>query len=151
MRPRSSTKKRPPEPVFFIDRDLGPIFVAVLRMSHLRVESIADHFDSPSTPDTEWLRFVAEKKWVAVTHDQLRAEPEEQEILMLHGVKVFVLVGRATHAEMARCFLQNIRKVKKLVATHDEPFLAKVYVARNEVRIALTLGDWLARQARRRR
>lgn len=70
---------------------------------------------------------------------------------MLHGVKVFVLVGRATHTEMARCFLQNIRKVKRLVATHDEPFLAKVYVARNEVRIALTLEDWLARRARRRR
>jgi hypothetical protein len=54
--------------VFFTDRDLGLTFPAILRSAGLRVERHADHF-APDCPDEMWLRDVANRGWIAVTHD----------------------------------------------------------------------------------
>jgi hypothetical protein len=127
LKPPSSTREKPPEPVFFVDRNLGPIFVAILRARSLRVEALEDHFE-PSSPDTVWLPFVGSRGWVAVTHDQLRADPEEQMALTVHGVKTFVLIGRAHHRALGELFVRKIKRIKRLIESHDGPFLAKLYV-----------------------
>jgi PIN like domain len=114
------------------------------------VESLEDHFE-PSAPDTAWLPFVGSRGWIAVTHDQLRSDPEEQMALMVHGVKTFVMIGRAPHRALAELFVRKVKRIKRLIESHDGPFLAKLYAETGEVKVAMTLDDWLARQGRRRR
>ena len=60
----------PPEPVFFIDRDLGAYKLpSFLKAGGLAVEVHKDHFP-PDALDAEWLPVVAAKRWVIVTHDK---------------------------------------------------------------------------------
>jgi PIN domain-containing protein len=150
LRPRSSTNDRPPDPIFFVDRNLGPGFVSHLRVNGLRVEHHDDHFPA-TTLDIEWLAWVGERGWVAISQDQFRADPEEQEQLMLNGVKTFVLLGQGTQLELAQCFLRKIRRIRQLIAANPGPFIAKIHLATGEVRIAMTLEQWFTHQARRKR
>ncbi len=148
MTPPSSTNERH-EPTFFVDQNLIGEFVARLRLAGLRVEQLQDHL-APTTPDVEWLRFVGEKGWVAVTMDQLRSDPEEQVALMVHGVKVFVIVGKGTHKERADFFLKKLKWIRRVIATYPEPFMARLSMATGDHTL-ITLEDFMNRQARRRR
>ena len=89
--PRSTTKGQP-EPVFWVDECIGtPQFVSTLRVKGgLRVEA---NVFPPGTPDTVWLPEVANNHWTAITQDQLKSDLEEQVALVLHGARVFVLIG----------------------------------------------------------
>ena len=148
MKRRSSTSG-PPEPVFFTDRDLGRTVAAILRTSGLRVEPYHDHFRSPTTSDVEWLTYVGERGWVAVTHDQrIQQDPQELEALMLAGTKTVLIVGTAPHPALASAFLKGIRKIKRFIAEHSDPFIIRVYQATGEVRMSLTYEEWLHRQRR---
>lgn len=120
-------------------------------MNGLKVEALVNHFPS-TAPDTEWLPFVGERGWIAITQDQLRSAPEEQEALLLHGVKTFVLIGTASHGELAEIFLANIKKIIRLIEEHEEAFLAKIHIksGRLEVVTASMLLARLTRQRRRR-
>ncbi len=70
MKRRSHTSE-PPEPTFFVDRDLaGKRFLAILRTASLRVVDHDEHF-GPETPDGDWLAFVASRGLVAITRDKL--------------------------------------------------------------------------------
>jgi PIN like domain len=108
LAPRSRTKERQREPTFFVDENLCGIFTARLRVAGFRVEELPSHLP-PGTPDVVWLPFVAEKGWVAITLDHLREDPEEQVALMVHGVKVFVLVGKASHEDRAAMIVKKRR------------------------------------------
>jgi hypothetical protein len=60
----------PPEPVFFVDRDLGRRFSEILRAGGLVVEIHDDHYPGvEKPPDHVWLQMTAERGWVAVSHD----------------------------------------------------------------------------------
>jgi hypothetical protein len=84
-RRRCSTNE-PPEITFFTDRDLGLRFPEILREAGLRVERHADHF-APTCPDEEWLRAIAARGWVAVTHDaRIRYKPNELAAVIAHDV-----------------------------------------------------------------
>ena len=97
----------------------------------------------------EWLPFVGEKGWVAITKDHLRGDPEEQVSLMVHGVKAFVLVGsKMTHEEFAALFLARLRWIHRMIEHHDEPFMARLSPKGHTL---TTLSDFLNKQARRRR
>lgn len=150
MTPRSPKKERLPEPTFFVDQNLRGTFSVLLRLNGgLRVEELASHLP-PTTPDVVWLPFVAEKGWVAITVDQLREDPEEMVALMVHGVKVFVLVGQATHEERAAMFLRKIKWVRATIAADSEPFMARISMATGDHRLT-RLPDFLNKEARRRR
>ncbi|MCY4199792.1 MAG: hypothetical protein OXF31_08260 [Gammaproteobacteria bacterium] len=58
------------EPVLFIDRSLGKhIIVNRLRAEGMKVEAHDDHLP-PDAPDEQWLEFVAQRSWVAITRDR---------------------------------------------------------------------------------
>lgn len=142
MTKRSSTSEQP-EPVFFTDRDLGRSVAATLAATGLLVEPYHKHFALDNVPDREWLRFVGERGWVALSHNKhIRYERDELDDLMIHGVKAFFIIGKGPHAAFAATLVQNIRKIKRLIRKHKEPFAAKVYQGRDEVDLWVTYQQW---------
>jgi hypothetical protein len=146
---RSRTNEQQHEPTFFVDENLCGLFAARLRLAGVKIEELSSHL-SRGTPDVVWLPFVGEKGWVAITMDSLKGDPEEQLALMLHGVKVFVLVGKATHQERADFFLKKLRWVRRAIAEHDEPFMARLSITSGDHSMT-RLEDLMNRYARRRR
>jgi hypothetical protein len=100
------------------------------------------------TEDVVWLPAIAQKGWIAITKDKLKEDLEEQVALVRHGAKVFVLIGDATHKELADLFLRKIKWVRKQIASHDEAFLGKIYVAGGAAKI-VTLAELCSRSSRR--
>jgi hypothetical protein len=140
---RSSTRALP-EPVFFTDRDLGPSVAELLRAGGLLVEAYHEHFRPDNVPDEEWLQFVGERGWVALTHNKrIRYEPDELDSLMTHGVKAFFVIGKGPHPALAAAILQNIHRIKRLLRKHREPFAAKVYQSEGGVELWITHRQWL--------
>jgi hypothetical protein len=137
------------EPTFFVDENLCGIFSARLRVAGLRVEELHDHLPR-GTKDTEWLPFVGSRGWVAVTMDLLRDDPEEQLALVVHGVPVFVLVGKATQHERADVFLGKIKWIRHTIAAQTEPFMVRISVASGNHSLT-SYEDLMNRYARRRR
>jgi PIN like domain len=114
-------------PVFFTDRDLGKQFPAILRGAGLDVETHADHFQ-PSAPDEEWLTAIGERGWLAVTHDgRIRYKPNELAAVQRHRVALFVVIGSAPHAELARNFVRTAKRIAAFAERHDPPYIAKVH------------------------
>lgn len=141
--------ERQHEPTFFVDQNLAGEFVIHLRLAGLKVEELQDHL-APTAPDVEWLPFVGAKGWVAITMDHLRSDPEEQVALMVHGVKVFVIVGKATHKERADFFLKKLKWIRRTLAAYSDPFMARLSLATGDHTLT-TLADFMNKQARRRR
>jgi len=112
--------------VFFTDRDLGNLFPAHLKLAGLDVERHADHFRHDA-PDEDWLREVAQSGWFVLTHDQgIRYKPNELRAVMESGIGLFVLVGSATHDELAENFVATAPAVERFILRHPRPFIAKI-------------------------
>ena len=115
--------------VYFTDRDLGRNFPSILRAAGLEVEVHADHFPH-DTPDEEWLRAVSERGWVVLTHDKrIRYKINERAAVLENGIAMFVIVGAAPHAELARSFVAIAPRVESFLSRHPRPFIARVYRA----------------------
>ena len=113
--------------VFFTDRDLGLKFPAILKQGGLQVERHVDHFVHDAS-DEEWLAGVSAKGWVAVTHDsRIRYKPNELRAVVDHNAALLVVVGAAPLPELARSFVATSARILEFVATHQRPFIAKVY------------------------
>jgi PIN like domain len=85
------------------DRDLGNRFPEVLKENGFQVERHRDHF-RPDCPDDEWLAKVAQRGWVAITHDaRIRYKRNELEAVVRHEARLLVVVGKASYSELARC------------------------------------------------
>ena len=148
MTRRSSTSE-PPDPVFFTDRDLGPSVAAALAAAGLRVEPYHAHFAPDNVPDREWLRFVGEKGWIALSHNKnIRYERHELDDLMTHGVKAFFIIGKGPHPAFAEAVVRNLHRIKRLIRRHREPFAAKIYQGRDVVDLWVTYREW--QEARQR-
>jgi PIN like domain len=123
---RRSRTSEPPEPTFFVDRDLaGKRFLEILRAASIQVVDHNDHFD-PTTPDGEWLAFVGSRGLVAVTRDKLGLHSLETRQLMEAGARVFVLVGSAPHPELADNFVATMPRILRFLKRNRGPFIAKV-------------------------
>jgi len=115
--------------VFFTDRDLGLQFPHALRTAGLTVERHTDHFP-PACPDDVWLREVARRGWIAVTHDsRIRYKPNELAAVVRHKVKLRVLVGKAPYPTIAESFVATLPQVHEFLRAHTPPFIGKVYRA----------------------
>lgn len=113
--------------VFFTDRDLGNAFPVTLAENGLEVERHAAHF-APDCPDEEWLRAVGSRGWVAVTRDtRIRYRPNELAAVVRHRVALLVVVGNATHAELAASFVRTAPRISAFLERHNPPLIAKVY------------------------
>jgi len=113
--------------VFFTDRDLGLQFPGILRDAGLSVERHTDHF-AHDCEDNGWLREVAARDWVALTHDaRIRYKPNELAAIVQHKVTLLVVVGKAPYAELARNFVNTLPHVLTFFTAHRPPVIGKVY------------------------
>jgi hypothetical protein len=113
--------------VFFTDRDLGNALPKTLAASGLTVETHAAHFP-PDCPDAEWLAVVGSRGWIAVTRDmRIRYKPNELAAVVRYRVALLVLVGSATHAELATNFVRTAPRITAFLGRHSPPLIAKVY------------------------
>jgi PIN like domain len=131
LKKRSGTKdgaKKPPEPVFFTDRDLGKRFPERLRDAGLRVVTHHDLFGEAAIADVEWLRLVGRKGLIVISHDESQTRRRDEiEAMMASGVRAFYVVGKAPLAELALEFVALKEQVLELIRRRQEPFIAKVY------------------------
>ncbi len=125
MKRRSRTSE-PPEPTFFVDRDLaGKSFLARLRDASIQVIDHNDRF-GPTTPDGEWLAFVGSRGLVAITRDRLARHSLETRQLTESRARVLVLVGAAPHAELADNLIATLPRIRRFLKKNEGPFIAKV-------------------------
>jgi hypothetical protein len=82
--------------------------------------------------------------------DLFKEDPEEQLALIVHGVPVFVLVGKATHLQRAEAFIKKIKWVRQVIATRKEPFMVRISVVTGNHTVT-SAEDLLNRYARRTR
>lgn len=145
MKRRSGTSSSP-ERVYFCDENLGRLkFPQRLRDENVRVEIYREHF-APGTPDSEWLPTIGERGWVLLTVDtRLRYNRLEQDAIMQNRLAVFVLIGGKTHTEKADVFLKARRRIERLLAKQQPPFIAKVYA---DGRVSLWLDEPAWRKGR---
>lgn len=118
-----------PDLTFFTDRDLGKLVPRLLRESGLAVERYFDHFpEAVKVPDNEWLAFVAEKGWVALSHDDnIRRDREAVRTLMEHKGRLFILRGSVTSRELASLFLEAFESVLDILEKNPhQAFIANV-------------------------
>ena len=113
--------------VYFTDRDLGKGFPDILGAAGLTIERHGDHFD-PDTPDGVWLGAIGKRGWIALTHDRrIRYKPNERDSVMRHRVALLVIIGKAPYGELARAFVATRPRIERFLASHEPPFIAKVY------------------------
>ena len=113
--------------VYFTDRDLGARFPQILASAGLTVHRHADHLPADCS-DEEWLQFVGERGWVALTHDtRIRYKPNELAAVVRHRVALLVVMGKAPFPELATSFVSTARRIEKFLERHVPPLIAKVY------------------------
>lgn len=163
-RKRSSTKREPPEPVFFVDADLFDAhFHSILAASGVRFERHDDHF-APGTDDLDWLREAGENNWVVLSHNKsLRYVSAQTERLFAYEVRAIMLIGKARPnpegkrstftRELAENFVNTLPAILRFLARHPRPWTAKLYrpaelsqggeALPGDIKMWLTLQAWL--------
>ncbi len=92
---------------------------------------MADHYGTPADeniPDTEWLKMVGNKGWVALTKDKrIRSQTENRKSLMKNGVRCFCIMDQSLSGDdLAARFLNNEERI--VGACHQPgPFFYAVY------------------------
>lgn len=145
MRPQSPSIGQP-ELVFFVDENLGHQFTSALRVGGLKVKAAS--VLCPGAKDIEWIPEIARNGWIAITQDKLKENLEEQVAIAMCGAKVFVLIGDASHRDLAALFLRKIKWVRKQVVSHEEAFIGKIYVDGGSTKI-ITMADLCSRSKSR--
>jgi hypothetical protein len=114
--------------VFFIDRSLGRRSVAVpLRDAGLTVEIHDDHFPQDAL-DQDWLPIVGQRRWYVLTRDdRIRYRRLEATAVRRSKVGMFVVVSKnLTGPETARVILKALGGMRRFVAKHRRPFIARI-------------------------
>jgi len=144
--PSISTSKQP-EFTFFTDRDSDGDFHGALVAAGLHVERHDDHFPPGRlVQDHEWIALCARHGWIGVTSDKrIKRNPLSQHALVTGGVRLFVSVGTATHAEKGANFIASLPKIYKFLEKHPPPFIAKVYLRQEGVYMNYTMEDYQRR------
>ena len=142
---RRSATSSPPEPVFFVDRNLGRhVFPDRLREAEVRVEIHDDYF-AQDEQDPVWIAEVGRRGWIVLTADQrLRRVSLETEAIMSAGVRAFVFTGKTDVRRFAEAFLKARTRIERLLATTSSAFIAKIY-RDGTVSLVLTYDEWEAR------
>lgn len=112
---------------FFLDENLhGNIFADILKAANIPVELCKTHFPQ-GTDDTDWIPWVAQRGWVAVTGDKkTRFRPEEKEAIIVSGIKMIHLINgkNATHSMLANNFVYTYDKIVSFLDKNNAPCLA---------------------------
>ncbi len=129
------------EYTFFSDEDLGTkIFPVPLRDAGVRVEALTNHFPA-GTNDVDWIPVVAQREWVALTHDlNMRYNTPERNAIMRSGLRVIVIRSGSTRAEMALTFLDLHERIIHFLEHNPAPFIARLY--HNRIEMWLNADNW---------
>jgi hypothetical protein len=115
--------------VWFTDRDLGKQFPRILAEAGLQVERHGDLFE-PTGTDEQWLEHCGTNGRVAITHNsRIRYVPNELAAVKRFKVPLVVVVGQATNADLARNFVNTVRRVEAMLDANPPPVILKVYRA----------------------
>ncbi len=115
--------------IYFTDRDLGKKFPQILVDAGLAVERHGDLFP-PDGPDEQWLEYCGRNGRIAITHNQrIRYTPNELAAVVRYRVALLVVIGQAPFPELARHFVNSLRRIEAFVDVHEPPYIAKVYRA----------------------
>ena len=149
MKRRSGTSSSPPEPTFFVDRNLGRhIFPGRLREAGVQLETHDDHFP-PDEQDPVWIAEAGKRGWVVLTADQrIRRVSLETEAIMSAGVQAFIFVGKTDVHRFAEAFLKARGRIGRLLAKEMGPFIAKIY-RDGRVVVSLRRAEWERRRRKR--
>lgn len=111
-------------------------------------------------PDTAWLKIAGERQWIALSHNtEIRYNRDERDIAMRAGVRLFMLIGNATHEELANNLINTLPKIYNFLNKHEGPFIARVYRASadehargkgGKVEMWVSHEEWLDEMRRRR-
>ena len=160
---RSSSKESQPEPVFFIDADLGDrIFHEILTHAGVRFERHDDHFRA-GTDDLEWLKQAGLRDWIVVSHNKrLRWVSAQTERLMEAGVRAIMVMGKVgpnapgdrstTTRAWANNLVNAMPSIRRFLQRHQGPWIAKLYMPslqsegrplHGDLKMWLTFHQWL--------
>lgn len=123
-----SSKSKPLDPTFFVDRSLGRRFVAeALRAAGVRVEVHDDHFRIDERDDV-WLPQVGAKGWYVITKDKgIKHHKLELASVVRHKVGMFVLsAGEMKGEQMAEVIRKALPKMLKHIQKHKPPFIERI-------------------------
>lgn len=148
MRRRSSTK-RPPEPTFFADRNLGKEFCRRLREEGFKIEIHDDHF-AQDTDDVTWIAEVTRRRWVIFTNDKrIGFNDREIDALMQAGGKAYLPKGRMHPEEFAEWIIKSRvqinRHIKHQKKARSGPYMAKLCRSEKPNKPA-SIEKWIDRQ-----
>lgn len=120
-------KKQREQITFFLDRALGKRFIVQALSKHnpeIKVKVLDDYFES-NVVDEEWLRFVGQKGWIAITKDKrIRYRTPALEIIREEKVKLFIFTkGNLTGQQMGEILIKAIPKIKTFLAKYKPPFI----------------------------
>jgi hypothetical protein len=137
----------PPEPTFFVDRDLGPTFAKTLADAGLAAKFHDDHFPDPEkVSDEVWLRFIAEKGWIGVSHDaRIRYNSLARDEVFESGARLIVVKGKALQKELAENFARTRSRIFSFVRRHPAPWIAKLYRNTSGAPYSGRIEMWLTR------
>lgn len=117
----------PHECVFFADRDLGKQFPEMLKNAGVHVERHGDHF-ADDAQDEDWLKEIGKRGWYVLTHDRrMRYRSNEIDAIARFKIGMFVIVGKAPLAELARNFVYTLHQIIRFIDKNPRPFIAKIY------------------------
>ena len=115
--------------IFFVDVSLGQHQVPeMLRAEGRQVRTIVDLGLQSDTPDTEWIRLVAERGWVALLKDtKIRRKPDEQAAYRATSSALFFFTsGNATGPQQADAYRVALPAIERRVAKFARPMLFTV-------------------------
>lgn len=89
---------------------------------------VHDELFPQDAPDEDWLKAAGKNGWVVLTKDKnIRYHTREMRAFKSHGVKAFVLTGKALNAdEMAAIFVGALPRIARILAHQKGPFMATI-------------------------
>lgn len=113
------------------------------------------HFNN-RTRDEQWCPVVAEKGWIALSHNKkMRYKKIERDAIFRSGLAMFYLIGD-NYLEVTRNLIVTLPKIVRFRERNDPPFIAhvtrpnaKIIVGSRagEVRMMLNYKQWLEKLA----
>jgi len=126
---RSRSKKRKPPPkgfTLYLDHNLDyDELVEKLDRAGIRYKRHRDFFHD-STPDTELLRKVGEKKWILVTFDKKqRTRYLERRLIEQFKIRGFVFTSNEI-GDPGDLLVKANRQMRNICKKHEGPFVASI-------------------------
>lgn len=129
MKRRSSTKA-PPDPEFFVDRDLGPNVTSRLKAAGFIAHDHDSYFQS-KTRDVDWIPQVCARQWVILSSDKsMRRNWLEIDCLMRCGARAIYPGGNVRYLEFADLLVRSRNRMFQYIhrqfRTRSGPYLARL-------------------------